>query len=293
MKILLFSLVFLLSLNNLSIANDKTEFLNKITEKISNYFSNILEKDGLTEIDLKLKENNEPIYSILLLRNLEKTEESNFFTQLSIMNNDINNKERLTANLGLGKRFLSEDKSMMFGTNVFYDRDLFEKHDRASFGLEARAHMLDLNFNLYEAISNTVNVDKTDEKALSGYEFELSSQIPYMPWTKFHYTDYLWEKDKGSRDTKGEIYSLEMFINPSITVEASYDESDWSTVDDETKLSITYVYPPKQDRVSLEDGLFASNVFEKRDMSNELTTKVRRKNQIVVETQGTIVVTKK
>ena len=49
MKILLFSLVFLLSLNNLSIANDKTEFLNKITEKISNYFSNIIEKDGLTE----------------------------------------------------------------------------------------------------------------------------------------------------------------------------------------------------------------------------------------------------
>ena len=37
----------------------------------------------------------------------------------------------------------------------------------------------------------------------------------------------------------------------------------------------------------------SKSAFEKRDMSKELSKKVRRNNKIVLETQGTIIVTSK
>ena len=48
-----------------------------------------------------------------------------------------------------------------------------------------------------------ITVDKTDEKVLSGHEFGIASQVPYMPWAKLHYTDYLWEKDQASARYRG------------------------------------------------------------------------------------------
>jgi len=208
------------------------------------------------------------------------------------MNSEVNGTNRIFTNIGLGNRVLTDNKSMMLGTNLFFDTDLFEKHKRASLGIEAKAHMLDLNLNFYEALSNTITVDKTDEKVLSGHEFGISSQIPYMPWAKVNYTDYLWEKDQASVDTEGKIYSLEMQVSPSISIEGSFDESGNTGVDDETSFRIAFIYPPKENEPSAQDGL--SNVaFEKRDMSKELSKKVRRNNKIVLETQGTIIVTSK
>jgi hypothetical protein len=84
-----------------------------------------------------------------------------------------------------------------------------------------------------------------------------------------------------------------MSLSPTVTVEGSFDESGNTGVDDESSLSVSYVYPPKEDLPTLADGLIASNAFEKRDMSKELSKKVRRTNKIVLETQGTIIVTSK
>ena len=262
---------------------------------VSEYFSNLIPGEGITEASININDGDEDQinFSILGLRNIDKTDISNFFTQFSLMNSEVNNKNRLIANIGFGNRILTEDKSMMLGANIFYDRDTFENHDRVGLGFEAKASMLDLNLNIYEALSNTVTVDNIDEKVLSGYELSISSQMPFMPWARFHYTDYEWEKDKAAVDTKGKIYSLEMSLSPTVIVEGSFDESGNTGVDDESSLSVSYVYPPKEDAPTLADGLIASNAFEKRDMSKELSKKVRRTNKIVLETQGTIIVTSK
>jgi hypothetical protein len=262
---------------------------------VSEFFSNLIPGEGITEASIEINDGDEDQlnFSILGLRNIEKTNSSNFFTQFSLMNTEVNNKNRFITNIGLGNRILTQDKSMMLGANIFYDRDFFENHNRASLGLEGKAHMLDLNLNFYEALSNTVTVDDNDEKVLSGYEIGIASQIPYMPWTKFHYTDYLWDADKAIVDTKGKILSLEMFLSPSITIEGSFDKSGNTGVDDESSMKVAYVYPPRENRTTLADGLTVINAFEKRDMSKELTEKVRRNNKIVLETQGSIIVTKK
>ena len=262
---------------------------------VSEFFSNLIPGEGLTEASVEINDGDEDQlnFSLLALRNIEKTNSSNFFTQFSLMNTEVNNKNRLITNIGLGNRILTQDKSMMLGANIFYDRDAFENHNRVSLGLEGKAHMLDLNLNFYEALSNTVTVDDNDEKVLNGHEIGIASQIPYMPWTKFHYTAYLWEADKAIIDTKGNIFSIEMFLSPSITIEGSYDKSGNTGVDDEFSMKVAYVYPPRENRTTLADGLTATNAFEKRDMSEELSKKVKRNNKIVVETQGTIIVTSK
>ena len=42
------------------------------------------------------------------------------------------------------------------------------------------------------------------------------------------------EKDKAAVDTEGKIYSLEMSLSPTVTVEGSFDESGNTGVDDES-----------------------------------------------------------
>ena len=285
-------LVIILSLFITTVANADvaSQALNKVSEKISN----LIPGEGITEVSLDYNDGDDDQinFSILGVRDIEKTNSSNFFTQFSLMNSEVNGTNRIFTNIGLGNRVLTDNKSMMLGTNVFFDTDLLEKHKRASLGIEAKAHMLDLNLNFYEALSNTITVDKTDEKVLSGHEFGISSQIPYMPWAKVNYTDYLWEKDQASVDTEGKIYSLEMQLNPSISIKGSFDESGNTGVDDESSISLTYVYPPVENGPTVKDGL-SKSAFEKRDMSKELSKKVRRNNKIVLETQGTIIVTSK
>ena len=112
--------------------------------------------EGTTEFDIQLsdKDNNEPRINLLLLRDLNKTESSNFFTQISLHTQDIGvSDNRYIGNFGLGFRRLSNDNSFMFGANLFYDHDLQEDHSRASIGLEAKAGILDFHFNHYEAAS--------------------------------------------------------------------------------------------------------------------------------------------
>ena len=52
-------------------------------------------------------------FSILGVRDIEATDNSNFFTQFSLMNQEINSSGRIIGNIGLGYRKLSEDKKAM------------------------------------------------------------------------------------------------------------------------------------------------------------------------------------
>ena len=63
-------------------------------------------------------------------------------------------------------------------------------------------------------------------------------------------------------------------------------------MDDETSLSINYIYPPKEKSMVMSDGL-SNDMFEKRNMEQKLKEKVRRRNKLVMEIQGAVVMTKK
>ena len=278
-------LIFLFSLSFFTVSSAKD---------FSEFFNNFVPGEGLTEaqIDFTDADDGEITFNILMLRNIEKTDTSNFFTQFSIQSQDVGqNDPRYVGNLGLGYRFLNDDNSLMIGANVFYDRDFEHDHERGSIGFEAKGGNLEINYNLYEDISLQQVANKRKEQSLGGYDFNVSSQVPFMPWARLNYTSYEWDKDLASTNTKGEKYSSEFNLTPSLVFEYEYDESG-NSGDDITSGKFTFVYPPRDNKPTIASG-FSSQAFTYSNVSDKLNDKVKRKNKLVIETQGAVVFTKK
>ena len=251
----------------------------EISNKVSEYVSNIIPGEGDTEVSIDLRENNKPDYSILAVREIQKTEDGNFFTQFSIFNTEKNNDERLVGNLGFGKRILSDDKTMMTGFNAFIDYDDIG-NARSSLGLEARNAVLEFAYNSYFGID-----DGTDEKVLDGYDLRLASQIPHMHWADIFINAYEWE-GRDRDDIKGTKIGSELLLNPNLNLELAYDDKDKAGLKDEWYAKIMFIHPPRTGP-SLQDGFLSSNTWkEEKNMSGELLTKVKRNNKIVVEFKG-------
>ena len=130
--------------------SSNADVLDNVSGKISKMAADLIPGEGVTEVSIDIEKNSEPKFDILAVRDIDKTESTNFFTQISFTNTDISDKERYIGNVGLGYRFLTEDKSMMIGFNSFYDHDKTEGHKRASVGFEASASTLEFNLNQYK-----------------------------------------------------------------------------------------------------------------------------------------------
>ena len=283
-------LILTLFISSVANADVKGETLSKVSEKISSAIGNLMPGDGITEVSVEFREDDTQ-FEILGVRDISSKENSNLFTQFSILTQEVNNDDRYIGNLGLGYRFLNADQSMMFGVNSFYDRDILEDHSRISFGLEAKSSILDFTLNKYQKTTNMLVVNSTEEQALSGLDYNISSQVPYMPWTVFNYQGYKWENEKAKEDTKGSVYSLEMALLPSLQFDLSRDVSSVSGVEDNDIVKLTFIYPPRENKPTLQDGLVSNVAFEKENMKNTLKEKVRRNNNIVIEVQGSVIVT--
>ena len=280
-----------------SIADVKNLTLNKISEKIASSIENLIPGEGITETSVELRDNNEGNgnyqFSILGVRDILSEENSNIFTQFSLHTQEVNSDQRIIGNLGIGYRFLNLDQSMMYGANAFYDQDISEGHQRIGFGLETKASILDFSFNQYIKTTNQKVISGTKEQVLSGNEYNISSQIPFMPWTVFNYQGYNIDNEKSLNDMKGAILSLEMSLSPSLQLNIENDNSSVAGVKDQHNYELLFVYPPREDKLTLADGFTSNIAFEKKNMKASLKDKVRRNNNLAVEIQGAVIITSK
>ena len=290
-KIFLPIIAFSLLTINVLAGEIKSELLDTASKKITDILST-LPGEGVTEVDVQLKDEEAPSYSVLAVRDISKTEKSNIFTQLSMHANDISGDYRAIANFGLGYRFLNSDKSMMFGVNSFYDRDFTEGHQRVSLGAEASASILDLSLNWYKDATLMRIVDANEEQALGGWDYNLTSQIPHMPWAKINWQMYKVNADKATTSLEGDIYSIEMAISPHLQLDISRDIGN-DTDGNKYGALLTFVHPPRENKPTLADGLTSDEMFVKENMEHKLSAKVRRNNNIPVEIQGAVIFTKK
>ena len=263
-----------------------------ISQKLSNLLDELIPGEGVTDVSIQVHEEDNPDIEILTNRSLDKTDDSNRFIQMSLHTQETNNKDRLITNLGYGYRELSDDNSFMYGVNAFIDIES-EGHMRASLGLEAKGKILDLNANFYEAISGKEKIGGVNEEVLSGYQLNLTTQIPYMPWSTLNIQNYSFESIKATNDTEGNKISLEMNLTPTLQFDISQDFSDTTGVDDETDFRVSLKYPPSENKPNLQDGFISNVAFEKANMRDKLVQKVRRDNNLTVEIQGAVVLTKK
>ena len=58
----------------------------ELTNKISNIIADLIPGEGTTEVSVDLRENHKPDYSILGVREIDKTNNGNLFTQFSLFN---------------------------------------------------------------------------------------------------------------------------------------------------------------------------------------------------------------
>ena len=295
MKQFLIIVLLFLATSVFAKADLKESAFNKLTEKTSSIVSNLIPGEGLTEVDISYRENldNNFQINVLGLRDIITGENSNFFTQFSLHNQEINNDDRYIGNIGLAYRFLNSDQTMMFGSNFFYDQDLTKNHKRLGLGLETKASMVNFNFNYYQKMTNQKIINATAEQVLSGNDYNINSQIPYMPWTTFNFQGYRFENEIAGQDTKGNKYALEMLLTPSLQFDITLDDSTLTGVEDEYKTKLTFIHPPKNSKPSFMDGAIDEVVFVKQNMKNKFNEKVRRNNNLAVEIQGSVIITSK
>ena len=279
--------VFLIQIATLGHADTANDIINRVSDKISSIVSETL--GGDTEFSLEFPENGEVNLELLKFKELDSSENQNSFSQFSLHTQEVNDDTRFILNLGYGQRYISSDKSMITGMNAFIDYDT-EGHARTSLGVEAKAPILELTGNYYLGLSGVENIDGTKEKVLDGYELNLSSQLPFMPWTRINVQNYDFEKDKASENTNGNLVSLEMNLSPSIQFEASRNFIDTTGVKDENSFKIMYYNPPRN-KTSLQDGFISANAFEKGDIETKMKDKVKRRNAMTIEVQGAVVLT--
>lgn len=274
-----------------AVASDIGVFLDNVSQKIAESVEQVIPGEGITEVSVEVKEAEKPEWSMLGVRDINKGASSNTFTQFSLSTDVVNDDKTYLGNIGFGHRKLFFDDSLMVGGNGFFDFDLTSGHQRASLGLEARASALELNTNYYLPITNDKAVNGNTEEAIGSYDWNLKTQIPFMPWTKFSWTGYELYADKGS-DVQGDIYKFEMYLTPTLQLDIGQDTNNGD--DGNQKLAMLhFVYPPKDTKKSLMDGFISSEFWAKESMKSSLSDKVERNNTITVEQQGSIIITSK
>ena len=273
-------LILISSFVALTFNSQAGELTNKISETASDFISNLIPGEGTTEVSIDLRENYSPDFSILGVREIKKNSKDNTFVQFSLSNTEKLEEERYVGNLGMGKRFLSEDNHTLTGFNVFLDYDHYG-NTRGSIGAEVKNAVMGLTSNYYKKIDN----GSVDEKVLDGYDIELSSQIPYLHWADVFYNSYKW-KGVERDDVKGSKIGTEMLLTPNLALEAAYDDKDKKGLEDEYYAKIVFVHPPREGATA-QDGVSPAMWKQEKDMSDEMIAKVKRNNKIMIEFKGT------
>jgi hypothetical protein len=249
------------------------------------------------ELELGLLEDEEPTWSILTVQPLYQTDskDKTLFVQARLAKNYQFGDDRITANGGLGYRQLFVDNTLLLGANTFYDYESEMDHTRVGVGAEARWYNFDFYANYYDATSDTrTYTDATGsgtEKALDGFDLELTSQVPYLPWLRVRGKYFEYDSDKATDDVDGWSYSAEMDLHPNMRFEIGSTDDNFS--DNAVFAKFTFQLASAA-RPAATKQFVADKAFELRDMTTHTLDKVRRNNTIRVErvTNGNITISR-
>ena len=256
----------------------KNKLTGKFTSNLNQYLNESLgEMFPTAEVGLTSGKTQKVKGHILVVKPLSDIDdkENILFTQGSIYFSDGN---RETLNLGIGKRKLLNNDTLMLGANLFYDHELDYDHQRASLGIEAISSVASLRANQYYGLSGwETGVGGTQEKALYGNDIELGAPLPYLPWTNFYLRSFNWEGASGAADLKGDEMSLEAKLPFGLNVEVGKRSNDGNTKDRKF-LNLTWTCCNKKDEPNF--GI-SDKAYNLTSVADQRFQKVRRQNLIV------------
>ena len=237
----------------------------------------------LIEVETRLRNYSKTDYRILGLLELQRSDNEAYLSQFSLSSF----QSRETLNLGLVWRKLSPNNTLMYGGNVFYDREFNTDHSRIGFGLELKSSVYDLNFNLYEALSDKETVDGALEEAADGYDLEVAMYLPYLPWAKAYYKVYEW--DSSIYDIKhGEVLSIQLQPTGRVSLEVGIHDDNTMSNDREF-IKVNYVLCCNNETTN-QNFMFISPVaYSYQSVEKRFYEKVRRENNMVKGVKGAVV----
>ena len=268
-SIILFTLLFTVNVNAVDIKN---KFMNNFNSYLNDSLGQLF---PTAEVSLSSGTLNEVTGSILVVKPLSdiNDNENILFTQGSLF---LSDNSRETLNLGIGKRKLLNNDTLLIGANLFYDHELDYDHQRASVGVEAISSVGSLRLNQYYGLSNKKKgFNDVNEEALDGRDMEVGAPLPYLPWTNFSYRSFEWKGVDGTADQKGDEISLEAKFS-GFNVEVGKRSHDGNTKDNEF-LKLTWTCCNKdQEEIGISD-----TAYELTSVANQKFAKVERQNLIV------------
>ena len=270
-KIILISTLLVFGLSAHA-ADIKNKFMNNFNSYLNDSLGQLF---PTSEVSLSSGTTNEVTGSILVIKPLSdiNDNENILFTQGSLF---LSDESRETLNLGIGKRKLVNDDTLLIGANLFYDHELDYDHQRASVGIEAISSVGSFRLNQYYGLSGwTAGLDNVQEKALNGQDIEVGAPLPYLPWTNLYYRSFNWEGASGATDLEGDEISLEAKFS-NFNVEVGKRSNDGVTEDEEF-LKITYTCCNNSNS---EVGV-SDTAYNLTSVADQKFAKVRRQNLIV------------
>ena len=253
----------------------------KVDEVVDNFYSSLesfLEENfENTDFSIKKIESIKPEIGIQTFKIFSEDSSDLSFFQGSLF---LHDSDRETFNIGVGQRYLSNDESILFGLNAFYDYEFDYEHQRFSIGAEIKSSILDLNYNNYFAQSSSKKGKKgKDEEALDGFDVELGAHLPYIPSMKAYLKAFDFEVS-GGNDFQGLEFSTQIKIpNSGLSLEIGHTDYDHHS--DQSFINLKYSNSVKNPGTSL----FTSEAFERISMKDRMYEKVRREN--VIKKKGT------
>ena len=268
-KILIFQLIFI----SASFA--------KVDEVVDRFYSSLesfLEENfENTDFSIKKIETIKPEIGIQTFKIFSEDSSDLSFFQGSLF---LHDSDRETFNIGLGQRYLSNDESILFGLNAFYDYEFDYEHQRFSIGAEIKSSILDLNYNQYFAQSSSKKgKNGKDEEAIDGFDVELGAHLPYIPSMKAYLKAFDFEVS-GGNDFQGLEFSTQIKV-PNSGLSFEIGHTDYDHHNDQSYINLKYSNSIKNPGTSL----FSSEAFERISMKDRMYEKVRREN--VIKKKGT------
>ena len=261
--------LFVFNVSNADTSKIKDNFFSSIESFLDDNFED-------TDFPIKSTEGLKPQIGILTFKPLNDTDQGLTFFQGSFFTHD--GGDRNTLNLGLGKRILSNDESVMFGLNAFYDHEIDYDHQRASIGGEIKSSILELSTNHYFAISNEVTgKNNIKEEVADGYDLEFGAHVPYIPTAKMYAKIFEYDIPGGS-DYEGVEYSSNIGIpNSGMNFEVGYKDYGNNGYEDQWFFNLTF----SLNKMNPNTSFVSDKAFERVSMKDKKYEKVRRENIIV------------
>ncbi len=238
-----------------------------------------------TAINLTFTEDFKPIYSLETLQPFTKevTDGKLGFWQGRYAYQSGANS---TANLGVGLRWLSEDKTSIKGVNAFYDYAF--KHDlsRVGFGAEYFNKQAEYRANFYIPTSGDRQTGATALadgilysyiRAVSGFDYEVGTSLPNVPWLSLYASGFHYD-NKYKADENGYRLRSKMQLTPRLAMEMGYTNSNLNS----GSLYGKVLYQLADTAGPALRGGGAKE--QSHDISHKLLQKVQRENEIKTET---------